>query len=184
MTDERTKKLIEDSEMVLIGLGEEFRETGDTDTDSRKVEALNTLALLMKGKTYFVLTQNPDELIFRSRLLPFFIAAPFGPEGREESSEDRWKTYMRWLAGTLGHKLCILELGVGFDSPQLIRWPFEKTVQLNIKSTFVRVHSVFPHLTEELTTTGRAFSVKENAVDYLLDPEEKDEAESTGQNKA
>lgn len=165
---EKIRSLISDAEMVLIGIGEEFQEAGDESKDERTVNSLDALSSLLKGKTYFVLSQNQDQLIFRSKLLPFFIAEPFGPKEREECGEERWNTYMRWLAGTLGHKLCIMELGVGFSSPQLIRWPFEKTLQLNLKSTFVRVHHVFPQLPRELSESGRAYSVKEDAVSWLL----------------
>ncbi|NLT13148.1 MAG: hypothetical protein GXY05_02260 [Clostridiales bacterium] len=34
--------------------------------------------------------------------------------------------YVDWLAGTNGKRLCILELGVGFNTPAVIRWPFER----------------------------------------------------------
>lgn len=169
MIDENTKKMIGDSEMVLIGLGEEFRSTEDEERNQRILEAYNVLSGLLKGKTYFVISQNEDDLIFRSKLLPFFITEPFGPEERRECGEEQWKTYMRWLAGTLGHHLCILELGVGFTSPHLIRFPFEKTLQLNLKSSMVRVHEEFPQLTEEMEETGRAYSVRSSAVSWLLD---------------
>ena len=166
---ERIKKLIGDAEMVLIGIGEEFQRSGDPEKDERTLKALNALLPYLKGKTYFVLSQNTDDLIFRSGLLPYFIAEPFGPKEREECGQERWNTYMRWLAGTLGHKLCILELGVGFSSPSLIRWPFEKTLQLNLKSTYVRVHGICPQLPQELSESGRAYFVKANAVSWLLE---------------
>lgn len=169
MIDENTAKLIADSEMVLIGLGEEFRETGDEEKDQRILKAYNTLPGLLKGKTYFVISQNEDDLVFRSKLLSFFITEPFGLKERPECGEEQWKTYMRWLSGTLGHRLCILELGVDVMSPQLIRWPFEKTLELNLKSTMVRVHGTFPQLTKEMNETGRAYSVKSDAVSWLLE---------------
>lgn len=157
-----------DSEMVLIGLGEEFRKTGNGEKDKALIDSLNILPGFLKGKTYFVVDQNPDDLVFLSKLLPFFITAPFGPENRQECGEEQWNTYMRWLSGTLGHKLLMLELGVGFSNPQVIRWPFEKTLQLNLKSRLVRVHSVFPQLTPELKQSKRAYSVKADPADWLL----------------
>jgi len=168
MNDAKTRDLISESEMVLIGIGEEFSKTGDQETDKRILEALNEIPSLVKGKTYFVISQNQDDLIFQSKILPFFITEPFGPEERKECGEEQWNTYMRWLSGTLGHKLCILELGVGFQKPQLIRWPFEKTTLFNLNSSMVRVHSTFPQITPELKESGRAVSVKESAVDWLL----------------
>lgn len=167
MLDEKIKKALDEAEMVLIGIGDEFAKTDDEQEDQKIISAYNELSGLVKGKTYFILSENKDTLIFRSRLLSFFICEPFGPEDKQECTEEQWNTYMRWLSGTLGHKLCILELGVGFTAPQLIRWPFEKTAQFNLKSTFIRVHKSFPQLSEEAARTGRAISVKEDAVTWL-----------------
>ena len=42
----------------------------------------------------------------------------------EEGYLPQWQAYTRWLAGTLNKELLILELGVGFGTPTVIRWPF------------------------------------------------------------
>ncbi|NLA88024.1 MAG: Sir2 silent information regulator family NAD-dependent deacetylase [Clostridiales bacterium] len=34
--------------------------------------------------------------------------------------------YVDWLESTIDKKLCIIELGVGFNTPAVIRWPFER----------------------------------------------------------
>ena len=90
-----------------------------------------------------MITENRDDLIFSSRLLNFFIVSPLGDENRENSGQEQWNAYLNWLASTLNHRLCILELGVGFASPQIIRWPFEKTAMFNLKSTLIRVNAPF-----------------------------------------
>lgn len=54
------------------------------------------------------------------------LANPYIEEGYLKS----WNLYREWLAGTLNHALLILELGVDFKTPTVIRWPFEKTVFL------------------------------------------------------
>lgn len=66
----------------------------------------------------------------------------------------QWNKYTRWLGCTLNRKLVILELGVGFQYPQVIRFPFEKTAFYNLKSAFVRVNSKFPQLPPELSQRG------------------------------
>lgn len=78
----------------------------------------------------------------------------------------QWNKYTKWLTCTLNRKLVLLELGVGFRYPQVIRWPFEKTAFYNQKSTFVRVNSKLPQLTAELSHRG--VSIQENPVQLLV----------------
>ena len=72
---------------------------------------------------------------------------------------------MKWLQGTLNHKICIIELGVGMKYPSVIRWPFEKTAFFNNKAFFFRIHKKLYHLTEELNAKGRA--VAQNPIEFL-----------------
>ena len=81
----------------------------------------------------------------------------------------QWEAYKKWLATTLNKKLCVLELGVGFQYPQVIRWPFERTAFYNKKAVFVRVHSKFQQIEAELA--DKAITVKESPVKLLLDAE-------------
>lgn len=83
----------------------------------------------------------------------------------EEGYLPQWNKYTAWLAGTLNKRLLILELGVGFDTPTVIRWPFEKTVSLNKKARMYRIHGKFAQLSAEIG--GAAVSVSENSVEYL-----------------
>ena len=164
MENEITGK-IREAEFVLVGIGEEFGAVQGEDTQEKNdsiLAAYNRLAELLKGKAYFVVTQNEDSLIFESKLIDFFIAAPFADEKRMQSSEEQWNAYLNWLTATLGHSLCILELGVGFAAPQVIRWPFEKTAQYNLKSRMIRVNEKFPQLPKELAERGS--SVHGNSV--------------------
>ena len=78
------------------------------------------------------------------------IAAPL-QEGEDSKSFER---YLHWLGFTLNQKLCILELGVGFVQPQVIRFPFEKTCYFNQKSVF--------HFEEEAWHTHSTISIQMN----------------------
>ena len=77
----------------------------------------------------------------------------------------QWKAYMTWLQRSLNRKLLLLELGVGFRTPTVIRWPFEKTAYLNQKSTFYRVHEKLFQLPDNLD--GRGNAVAKNSVEWL-----------------
>ncbi len=83
----------------------------------------------------------------------------------EEGYLPQWEKYKLWLSGTLNKKLCVLELGVGFAFPQVIRWPFEKTVLYNQKAFFIRINEQFPQIDE--TIADRAVSVPENPVSFF-----------------
>ncbi|MFR4928852.1 MAG: hypothetical protein ACLUB3_13590 [Clostridium sp.] len=52
----------------------------------------------------------------------------------EEGYLPRWKDYMKWQTGTINRSLVILELGEGFSTPTVMRWPFEKIIYFNQKS--------------------------------------------------
>lgn len=56
------------------------------------------------------------------------LANPYIEEGYLKS----WNLYREWLAGTLNHALLILELGVDFKTPTVIRWNREKFAAWNL----------------------------------------------------
>lgn len=84
----------------------------------------------------------------------------------EEGYLPRWAAYKTWQAGTLNRSLLMLELGVGFDSPTVIRWPFEKIVYVNQKSYLLRVHKTLSQLPGEVG--ARAGRVAMDSVDWIL----------------
>lgn len=77
----------------------------------------------------------------------------------------QWEKYTKWLSCTLNRRLCILELGVTFRYPQVIRFPFEKTAYFNQKATMIRIAAKFPNLPKELS--GRGISLQQNPVHFL-----------------
>ncbi len=83
----------------------------------------------------------------------------------EEGYMPQWNAYTRWLAGTLNKKLVILELGEGFRTPTVIRWPFEKTVSVNKKAHMYRIHGNFAQLSEAIK--GKADSILANSVEFF-----------------
>lgn len=83
----------------------------------------------------------------------------------EEGYLPQWETYTKWLQGTVNKKLCVLELGVGMEMPNIIRWPFEKIILYNQKSHLYRIHSTLYQLGENVGVRGT--SIKENPVNFL-----------------
>lgn len=84
----------------------------------------------------------------------------------EEGYLDRWKKYTEWTSQTLNQELCVLELGVNFKYPTVIRWPFEKIAFINNKAHFIRINERFNQISSELA--NKAITVKESAIAFLL----------------
>lgn len=84
----------------------------------------------------------------------------------EEGYLPMWKKYQLWLSTTLNKKLAVLELGVGFKTPTVIRWPFEKTVFFNKKARLFRVHGEFSQISAEIKE--KSTPIAENSVDFLI----------------
>ena len=84
----------------------------------------------------------------------------------EEGYLPRWKDYMKWQTGTINRSLVILELGEGFSTPTVMRWPFEKIIYFNQKSKLYRINENFYQLPKEAEKRG--VSVHENSVRWML----------------
>lgn len=85
----------------------------------------------------------------------------------EEGYLPRWKDYMKWQTGTINRFLVILELGEGFATPTVMRWPFEKIIYFNRKSRLYRINESFYQLPKEAEERG--VSVHENSVRWMLE---------------
>lgn len=83
----------------------------------------------------------------------------------EEGYLPRWNAYCEWLSRTLNRELLILELGEGFKTPTVIRWPFEKTAFFNQKSHMYRINKKFYQISSEIQ--GRAVPVEGDSVEFI-----------------
>jgi NAD-dependent SIR2 family protein deacetylase len=83
----------------------------------------------------------------------------------ESGYKPQWDKYTKWIQETLNRKLCILELGVGMNLPDIIRWPFEKIAFYNQKASFFRINQGIYQMTEELSEKGVSIGV--DAVEFL-----------------
>ena len=84
----------------------------------------------------------------------------------EEGYLPQWQKYTKWLTLTLNHRLCILELGVGMNLPNVIRWPFEKVAFYNQKASFFRINESLYQIAEDMGDKG--IGIEENACDFLM----------------
>jgi NAD-dependent SIR2 family protein deacetylase len=66
---------------------------------------------------------------------PLFVAF----RAREEYAEQA-ANYHQWLNESLDQRLVVMEIGVGFNTPGVIRWPFERLVNIHGDVLFVRIN--------------------------------------------
>lgn len=150
---EELRREIQEANLVLVGIGEEC--SGDME------RFYNTLADILKKKDYFIVTLQDRAGLETAGFVAEQITAPFSPD----EDENSWEKYLHWLSFTLNQKLCVLELGVGFKNPDVIRFPFEKVAYFNQKSRYIRMNEKFPQLSAEIADRG--ISIKENPVMFL-----------------
>lgn len=85
----------------------------------------------------------------------------------EEGYLPQWRKYTQWLSRTLNRELLVLELGAGFGKPEVLRFPFERTVVFNRKAYLCRVNERFPQIAEALA--GRAEGIERNSLDWMIE---------------
>lgn len=147
---EEISEKIKAADVILVGLGENEK-YDDNDMD--------ILASIIEDKNYYIVSLSQDAE-YRKILSNRFknITFPFGDDVNET-----WENYMKWLQLTLNKNLVVMEFGVSFKYPDIIRFPFEKVVYYNKKAEFVRVNEVFYQLPKEISDkgTGIDLSAKE-----------------------
>jgi len=53
---------------------------------------------------------------------------------------EKQSDYAHFVNGSAGGKLVLLELGVGFNTPAIIRWPFERVTAQHPHATLIRIN--------------------------------------------
>jgi NAD-dependent SIR2 family protein deacetylase len=111
-----------------------------------------------------------------------------------EGYKKEQERYVDWLEGTIDKKLCIIELGVGFNTPGVIRYPFDRLTYAHENAHLFRInkgyrewpgHDGYPKVSERLEgkATSMPFDAKE-VIELLYaemtEPENKQEDEKTG----
>jgi NAD-dependent SIR2 family protein deacetylase len=91
-----------------------------------------------------------------------------------EGYKNEERRYYDWIESTIGKTLCIIELGVGFNTPGVIRRPFEQLARAHENAHLFRInkeykewpgHGGHPMVPEELK--GRATSMSYDAKEVL-----------------
>ncbi len=80
---------------------------------------------------------------------------------QDEYWDKAAESYEKFMARYADHgKVVLLELGIGFNTPTIIRYPFEQVTYRNPNATLIRLNSEYPHGPAE--TASRTISFTEN----------------------
>lgn len=133
---------IDNTAKILVGLGEKICD----------LEQYNKMAGILKGKDYYILSLDGTDTITKSEIENDRFAIPMF----DLEDDTRWNEYLKWLQNTVNKDLLIMEIGVGFTNPEIIRFPFEKVAMYNNKAHFIRVDKNFYQLAKEISDKGEA----------------------------
>lgn len=67
----------------------------------------------------------------------------------DEPYREKNQAYFRFINGSAHDQLAILELGVGYTMPELIRFPFEQIVMNHKHARLIRINTLHPLCVEE-----------------------------------
>ena len=93
----------------------------------------------------------------------------FNVRGGEWFVEEPWRKQFgalrEWVTSAPNDRLIVLDIGSGFNTPSVVRWPMERTARAIETSRFVRINRDDPHLDVDLGS--RAVTVAARALDVL-----------------
>lgn len=82
--------------------------------------------------------------------------------------DDYWynqsKEYEKFLNKTKNKNLTLLEIGVGFNTPSIIRFPFEQITYNNLKTTLIRINKEYPSGSNEIKSKMISFDEDTNEI--------------------
>lgn len=77
---------------------------------------------------------------------------------QDENWYKQSKNYERFLDRTKSKNVVLLEIGVGFNTPGIIRFPFEQMVHNNLKTTLIRINKDYPQIMLEIKNKTISFN--------------------------
>jgi len=105
-----------------------------------------------------IIHTNEENLLIREEDIPYcpncgnFLERNLRIDEKfvQEPYMDKQVDYVNFINSSAGRKLLILELGVGFNTPGIIRWPFEQIVSRHPNATLIRMNIKNTEVPEEI----------------------------------
>lgn len=83
---------------------------------------------------------------------------------QDENWYNQSEKYEDFLNKIKENKVVLLEIGVGFNTPGIIRFPFEQIVYNNLKSTLIRINKDYPQTMLEIDSRAILFDEDTNKI--------------------
>jgi NAD-dependent SIR2 family protein deacetylase len=68
----------------------------------------------------------------------------------EDPYLEQAERFREWVRSTRESRLLVMEIGAGFNTPVVVRWPMERIVNDHPKAHLVRVNLSQPHVPREI----------------------------------
>ena len=82
--------------------------------------------------------------------------------------DENWyrqsEKYEDFLSRSKGKNVVLLEIGVGFNTPGIIRFPFEQMTANNVKTTLIRINKDYPNPMLEIENKTISFDEDTNKI--------------------
>lgn len=82
--------------------------------------------------------------------------------------DEKWyiqaKRYEEFLEKAKSKKLLLLEIGVGFNTPGIIRLPFEQMTYHNLRTSLIRINKDYPFASHEIENRMISFNEDTNRI--------------------
>lgn len=73
---------------------------------------------------------------------------------------EKQKDYIDFINNSTDGKLLLIELGVGFNTPVIIRWPFERITKNHPNASLIRMNKDYPEVPKEIE--NKSISIDES----------------------
>lgn len=80
----------------------------------------------------------------------------------EDPYREQAERLEQWLDNSHDRDLLALEIGAGFNTPSVIRWPMERIVHAHSRAHFIRVNLQYPQVPREIA--GQSVSLQGHAM--------------------
>jgi NAD-dependent SIR2 family protein deacetylase len=96
---------------------------------------------------------------------PVFMNVRGGSWFIEEPYREQSKRFNKWIQKVNNCQLLVIEIGAGFNTPGVVRWPIEQIVFKFENSNLIRVNLQYPQVPKEITEKSLVF--KTRAIDFI-----------------
>lgn len=91
---------------------------------------------------------------------PVFMNVRGGAWYIEDPYKEQASRFDKWIQEVKDCKLLVIEIGAGFNTPGVIRWPMERIVFSSKKSNLIRVNPQYPQVPDEIRERSITFQTK------------------------